>query len=169
MVVLEQNHVEEAYTMVHATANLHSLLLKHTHTRSCLTGVENTCLGTGIDKSLLILVCHCGNTAHTLHDIQHKTLCLEQALCLTLHAHHDVARLNLCTVIDIHLYLKSRVKTMEHHLCHLYTCNDTRLLDEELTLTHGISRNTTQGGMITITDILCKTQVNESVGQFFYT
>ena len=165
VVILEQNHVEETYAMVAATTNLHSLLLQHTQAWCGLTRVEYTGLGTL--QALYVLVSHRGNTTHALHNVQHQTLCLQQRARLTRHNHSDVALLHTGTILHQHLDLHRRIETMEHLLGNLDACQDTIFLDEQMRLTHGILRNTTQRGVVTIANILGKRQVNQLVNQFF--
>ena len=76
MVVLEQNHVEEADTVVAAPANLDRLFFEHTHTRRGLTGIQHTSLGTL--ETLHIPVRHGSNATHALHDVEHEAFRLEQ-------------------------------------------------------------------------------------------
>ena len=56
----------------------------------------------------------------------------------------------------------------EHFLGNLYTCQDAVFLDQEVALAHSILRDTTQRGVVAIADILCKSEVYQSVVQFFY-
>lgn len=70
VVVLEENHVEESYTVVHPASNLHGLLLEDSHSRSRLSGVEDMASRSGY--ALYVAVCHRSYSAHTLHDIQHQ-------------------------------------------------------------------------------------------------
>ena len=76
MVVLEQDHIEETDAMVHTATDLHSLLLQHSETWSSLAGVQDMSLGTL--KALHVLSGHGSDTAHTLHDVEHQALCLEE-------------------------------------------------------------------------------------------
>ena len=130
VVVLEQNHIEESDAVVTATTNLHGLLLQHAQAWCGLAGVQHTGLGTL--QQLHILVGHGGNTTHTLHDIQHQSLGLEQRTNLTRYHHGDVALFNMCAVRHQHLDLHIGVETMEHFLGNLYTCQNTVLLDEQV-------------------------------------
>ena len=163
MIILKQNHIKETNTVIHSTANLNSLLLKHTHTRGCLTRIQNARLGTCINKSLLVLMRHGGDTTHSLQYVKHKALCLQKTLHLTLHAHNDIPRLDMSAILDIHLDLHCGVKSMEHLLGNLYASKNTLLFDKEFTLAHLCIRDTTKGGMVTITYILSKREVNKSV------
>ena len=130
MVVLEENHVEESDAVVHAATNLHSLLLQHTHTWGSLTGIKHTGLGTCINECLLILMRHRGDTRHTLQDIEHQTFCLQKALLLALHAHHDIARHHMGTILHINLHLEFRIETAKHFFGDLNSCEDTLFLDQ---------------------------------------
>ena len=81
----------------------------------------------------------------------------------------DVALLHTRTILHQHLHLHGGIETVEYLLGYLHTSQNTVFLDEQMTLTHRVVRNTAQGGMIAIADILGKRQVNQSVNQFFYT
>ena len=166
MVVLQENHVEETDAMVHAAANLHSLLFEHTHARSGLASVEDVGLGTF--EALHILGSHGGDAAHALHDVEHEALSLEQRASLALHDHGDVALLHVGTVLDEHLHLHGRVEAGEHLLRNLYTCQHAIFLDEQVALTHGVLWDTTQGCVVAITDILSKCQVYQLIFQLIY-
>ena len=120
MVVLQQNHVEETDAVVAAAANLHGLLLQHTHTWRRLAGVKHT--GTSALQPFDIPVGHRGDTAHTLHDIQHQALRLQQRTHTSRHNHSDVAFLHAATVAHQYLDLHLRVEAVEHLLGNLDTC-----------------------------------------------
>ena len=76
VVILQQDHVKQTDTMVTTTTDLHSLLLQHTHTWCRLTGVEHT--GIRTLQALHIPIGHRSDTTHTLHDVQHQALRLQQ-------------------------------------------------------------------------------------------
>ena len=141
VVVLEKNHVEKSDTMVHAAANLHSLLLEHAHTRSGLTSVED--VSVGALETLHVLVGHSGDATHALHDVEHKALCLKERAHLTANHHGDVALTNVCSVADEHFHLHLRVEACEYTLCHFHSGKDAVLLDEEMRLAHGCLGNAT--------------------------
>ena len=117
----------------------------------------------GALQTLHILSCHRSDTTHTLHDVEHQALCLKQRASLALHDHGDVTLLHRSTILNKYLYLHRRVEASEHLLCHFNTSQNTIFLDEQVTLTHGIFRNTTQGCMVAITDILSKSQVYQLI------
>ena len=166
VVVFEQDHVEESDAVVTATANLHSLLLEHTHARGSLAGVEHT--GVGTLQSLHILISHCSNTAHALHDVEHESLGLQQRAYTSADNHGDVTLLHTGAVLHEHLDLHLRVEATEHLLGNLHTSENTILLDEQMRLSHRILGDATEGGMVAVTDILGKRQINQSVDQFVY-
>ena len=168
VVVLEQYHVEESDAVVHASAYLHGFLLQHTHAWRRLAGIEDTCLGAGIDECLLIFVRHCGDATHALQDIEHQALRLQKALHLALDAHHDVAGLDVSTILDINLDLHFGVEAVEHLLGNLYSSKDAFFLDKELAFAHFCLRNATQRRVVAVTDILGKGQVYQPVVKFFY-
>ena len=75
MIVFQQYHVKETYSMVDPSPYFHGLFLKHTHSGSSLPGIKNFCFCTL--KPLYIPMRHGCNSAHTLHYIEHQTFCLK--------------------------------------------------------------------------------------------
>ena len=161
MVIFQENHIKKTNAMVHTTTNLYSLLLQHAKTWSCLTGIKDMSLCTL--KTLYILSSHGSNATHTLHDIEHQTLCLEQRTGLTLYNHCNVTLLNMGSILKQHFYLHGRIETGKYLLCHFNTCQHTIFLDKQVALTHGVFWDTTQGCVVAITDILSKCQVYQLV------
>ena len=167
VVVLQQDHVKKTDTVVASASDLHGLLLEHAHAGRRLAGVEHTCLRTL--QPLYILVCHRGDTAHALHDVQHQALRLQQRAYLTCHYHGDVALLHTRTVAHQHLHLHGGVEAAEHLLGNLHTGEDAVFLDQQMRLAHRVLRDATERGMVTVTDILGKRQIDKSVNQFVNT
>ena len=161
MIVLQQNHIEKTDAVVASATNLNSLLLQHAHARSSFAGVEHA--GLGALQMLYILVGHGGNTTHALHDVEHKTLGLQQGASLTGNNHGYVALLDTGTILHQHLDLHVGVETMEHLLGNLDASQDAVFLDEQMALAHGILRNTAQSGVVAVTNIFSERQVDESV------
>ena len=114
-------------------------------------------------QTLHIFVGHGSDAAHALHDVEHQAFGLQQRASLARNHHGDVAFLHLGTIIDKHLHLKCGVKTGKHLLGHLYSGKDSVFLDEQMRAAHGLLRNTTQGGVVAITYIFGKCQINQSV------
>ena len=161
VIVLEENHVKESDAMVDAATDLDGSLLQHTHPRCGLARIEDA--GMSAFETLNVLMRHRGDARHTLHDIQHEALGLEEALHLARDNHGDVSRFDVGTIIDKDLYLHGRVKTMEYLLGDFHTSQDAFLLDEEFALAHSISGDATEGGMVTITDVFGKGQVDKPI------
>ena len=159
VVVLEQYHVEQTYAMVGATAYLHGLLLKHTQSGSGLAGVEHACAGAL--KPLHITVGHGCNAAHSLHDIEHQALSLQQRAHLSRDNHSYVAGLHLASVAHEHLYLHRGIEAGKHFLGYFDTCQDAFFLYEKMRTALSILGNTTQCGMVAVADVLCKGQVDK--------
>ena len=105
---------------------------------------------------MLILVRHCGYAAHALQDVEHETLRLQKALHLSLDAHHDVAGLDVRSVLDVGLDLQVRVESMKHFLCNLVACKDAFLLDEEFAFAHLGFRDATKCRVVSVADVLGK-------------
>ena len=158
MVILQENHVEQADTMVHTSTDANSLLLDHTHTRCCLAGVEHMSLGAF--QLLHILTGGGGDTAHALHDVEHQTLGLQQRLYLALHYEGDVALLHLCAIFDEDGHLQFWIEGLEDTACHLYAGQYAVLLDDQLALAHLRSGNATERGVIAIANVLSEGQLN---------
>ena len=166
MVVLKQDHVEQTDAMVHATADLDSLLLQHAHAGSGLAGVKDMCLCAL--QTLHITVCHRGDAAHALHDVKHQSLGLKQRTHLSCNDHGNVALLDRRSVAHQHLYLHCGVEACKHALCHLYACKDAVFLDEKMRLAHCFFRNATQCCVITIAYVFGKSQIDKTVFKFVY-
>ena len=75
MVVFQQNHVEQADPVINAAPNLYSHFFQNTHAGSCLAGIKHTRVCTF--QLLGIFMCHGGNAAHTLHNVQHQAFGLQ--------------------------------------------------------------------------------------------
>ena len=71
-------------------------------------------------------------------------------------------------ILNIDLHLHGRVKAVEHLLGDFHSGKDALLLDEEFALAHLFSGDAAKGGMVSVTDVLGKGQVDESVVEFFY-
>ena len=153
--------------MVTAAANLHGLLLEHTHARRSLAGIEHS--GTRSLQPFHILTGHGGDTAHALHDVQHQTLRLQQRTHLAGDNHSDVALLHLASITHQHLDLHLRVEAVEHFLSDFHAGQDTVFLNQEMALAHRILGDAAQGGMVAVANVLGKRQVNKSVDQFVNT
>ena len=153
--------------MINASADFHSLFLKHAKSRCCLTSVQHTCMSTF--QTLNIFICNSSNATHTLHDVQHQTFCLKKRAHFARHNHGNVSHLHRSTVFNEHFNFQIRVKTAEHPLCNFHSGKNTILLYQQMRLTHGILWNTTQRGMITIANILGKSKINQTVFKFIYT
>ena len=100
MVVLYQNHVEEADAVVGASADSDSLFLEHAQARGCLTGVEDLAGQAG--KAFLIAGGDSGYAAHALHDVEHQALGLQQRANGAFDNECDVARAHVGAVFDKH-------------------------------------------------------------------
>ena len=161
VVVLQQYHIEESDAVVTAAANLHGLLLEHTHARRSLAGIEHT--GTSPLQPFHIAGGHRSNATHALHDVQHQALSLQQRTYLTGDNHSDVAFLNLASVTHQHLDLHLSIETVEHFLGYFHASQNTVFLNQQMTLAHRILGDTAQGSMVAITNVLGKRQVNKSV------
>ena len=128
MVVLQQNHVEEADAVVLSPSYLDSHLLEDAHAGGCLASVEHA--GMRTLEALLILMGHGGDAAHALHDVQHQAFRLEKRLYFSLHNHGHVAGLHLSTVVDVDRHLHGRVEAAEDFLGHFDAGQYARFLNQ---------------------------------------
>ena len=74
----------------------------------------------------------------------------------------------MSAILYINFHLHGGVKAAEHFFCNFYSCKDSLLLDEELALAVGISRDTTKCGMVAIAYIFSESEVDKAVVEFFY-
>ena len=75
--------------MVLSAANCNCVFLQRTHTRQCLSCINNRSL-CSLNK-LYSFVCSCCNTAHVLNKVQSCTLALEDCSCFSVNLGYDVA------------------------------------------------------------------------------
>ena len=153
--------------MVHTATDLYSLFLKHTHSGSSLTSVENVSLCTL--EALYILGCHSSDTAHALHDVEHKALGLKQRANLAGNHHSYIALLHVGTIANQDLNLHGRVETCKYALCHFYSGKNAVFLYQQVRLAHSCVRYAAKGCVVAVAYVLCKSEVNKAVFQFVYT
>ena len=168
VVVFQENHVKEPYTVVHPAADFYGFLLQHPHARCRLAGVEDARLRTGIDQCLLVSVRHGGNAAHALHDVEHEEFRLQQAALAPLHAQGNIAGLHVRTVFHVDLHVQFRVEVMEHLFCNFYSGQYAFLLDQQPALAHGVRRYAAERRMVAVADVFAESEFDESVVKFFY-
>lgn len=167
VVVFQQYHVEKPYTVVHASANAHGFLFKHSHARRSLTGVEHTGIGACVYQRLLVAVGHGGDAAHALQEVEHEPLGLQQTLLLSADAHHYIAGAHMGSVVHQHRHLQRGVEAMEDFLRHALAGKDAFFLNHKVTLAHCVGRDAAKGGMVAVLYVLGKGEVDETVGKFF--
>ena len=119
-------------------------------------------------KALLIAMGHGGNTTHSLHDVEHQALGLQQRLHLALYNHGHVTGLHLGTILDKHFHLHGGVKAAKYLFGNLNTSQNTLLLNQEFRLPHGCFRDTGKGGMVAVANIFSESQVYQPVNQFLF-
>ena len=129
VVVLEENHVEQADAVVASATNLHGHLFEDTHAGSGLAGIEHT--GAGAFHLLHIAGSHGSNATHALHDVEHEAFGLEQGLNLSFYHHSHIAGLHRGAVFDKHFHLHFGVEAVEHHLGNFDAGQNAFFLDEE--------------------------------------
>ena len=159
MVVFEQNHVKQADTVVHTAAKQHRLFLQITQSRCRLTCVEH--VATGVLNQALILMRRGRDTRHTLHDVEHRALDLQQTQLLAIDLKGHIARLHMSAILEELLYLTFRIEIVDDFFRYLHASKHTGVLDDELLTTHLRRRNTTERGVVTVADILFKPNSNK--------
>ena len=166
VIVLEQYHVKQPNTMVHTTSDGNSLFLEVTQTRSRFAGIEHVAFGIG--NQTLVLVRGRGDTGHPLHDIEHCALDLQQTQLLAIHAERYIAGLDLIAIMQELLHPTFGVKVVDDLFRHLYTGDDTGVLDNKLLTAHLRRRNTTKRGMVAIANIFLKPEGNKFAQVLFF-
>ena len=157
---------ESVNTVVYTATDAHSLFLHDAHTRSSLAGIEHASVCTF--ELTYILACHCSDTAHALHDVEHETFSLQQRPYATCYIHGNVALLYLGTILNEYLNLQILVETCKDTLCHLNAGKHAIFLDEKHILSHCIGRDSRKGCMVAITNILGKGQIDKFVDKFVF-
>ena len=76
MIIFQQDHIEQADTMVDSATDFDSHLFEDTHPRCCLAGIQHT--GVSAFQLFGIFAGHGCDTAHALHHVQHQAFGLEQ-------------------------------------------------------------------------------------------
>ena len=168
MVVLEENHVEESDAVVGSSADFHRLLFEHTHAGGSLACIKHAGFGAGIDKRLLVAVRHGGNSAHALHDVEHQTFGLEQALYLAADDECHIAGFHVCAVFDEDFHLQCGVELAEYLAGYAYAGKDAFFLDEQAALSHGVFGDATQGGVVAVADVFRKCKFDELLVELVY-
>lgn len=141
---------------------------KHAHAGCGLAGVEDACLRAGIDERLLVAVCHGGDAAHALADVEHEAFGGEEALLTAADGEHDVAGAHVVAIMHVHRDLQVGVETMEDLFGGTLACKDSFFLDHQFALAHGILGDAAERGVVAVADILGKSEVDEAVGKFFF-
>ena len=138
VIVLEQDHVEETYAVVHSASDAHGLFLQHAHARRGLARVEDARLSARVDESLLVAVGHGGYAAHALADVEHEALGGEEALLASAYREHDVAWAHVVAVVHVHGHFQVRVEAAEHFLGSALAGEDALFLYHQFALAHGV-------------------------------
>ena len=130
MIVFQENHIEQTDSMIAASPYLHGLLLQHAHAWCSLASVQHPSSSTF--QTLHVSVGHGGNATHTLHDVQHETLGLEQRANPSAHNHGNIAFLHTASIGHEYLNLHLRIEASEYLLCNLYASKDAIFLNKQM-------------------------------------
>ena len=157
MVVLDQNHVEQADAVVGPSSDFHCLLFEHTHAGSGLTGVEHP----GLESLELILIaaCHGGYSAHALHYIEHGALGDEKGTDGPFGSEGHITLLHFRPIADHHLHLYRGIDFMEHFFSDIDSGENAVFLDDEAGTAHGVGRDCRKGGMVAVAEIFGESEI----------
>ena len=108
------------------------------------------------------------HTGHSLHNIEHGSLNLQQTQFFSIHLKRDIAGLHMVAIVQELLKTTFGVKIIDDLLGHFYACQHSGILDNELLTTHLHRRNTTERGMVTIAYIFLKPNSNKLTKFFFF-
>ena len=164
VIVLNQDHVVEAYSMVHAAAYSDSLFLHQAHARSGLACVENFCFQPFEPR--LIAIGHCGYAAHALHDVEHGAFGLEQRPDGAFDGEGNVAGLYAGAVFNEDFHLQLGVEALENTSRNIHSGQDALLFDNQFLFATGLGRNGGEGSVVTVTHVFGECQVYQSVDEF---
>ena len=78
----------------------------------------------------------CGNTTHTLHNVEHCALNLQERLNAACYDKGYIAGLNVCAVFDVGCHLQLGVEVVDYLASNVYTCQDAFFLDEQFLFAH---------------------------------
>ena len=151
--------------MVHSPADSYRLLFEHTHSGSGLAGIEHLRLQTFQFSG--IFGRHGSDAAHPLHYVEHQPFGLQQRAHFSLHFENDVARLHVCAVIDEHRHFQRRVEFLEHFQGNINPGKHTFFLYQQMLLAHLVIRYAAKRRMVAVAYILGKSQIQQTVYQFF--
>ncbi len=166
MVVLDENHVEEADTVVAASADAHCFFFEHTHAGSGLAGVEH--LGLETFETLLVFRGLSGDAAHALHDVEHHAFCLQEGAHRALDLKGYVAGFHMGAVVDIDRHLQFRVEFLKYFAGNLDSGKYSFLLDNETLHSTLVGGNGAQGGVVAVAYVLCKRERQKVVDKFIF-
>ena len=161
VVILQQNHIEQSDAMVLASAHLHRHLLQHAHSWCGLASVKD--LGMEVGNTVGIDCGLCGNATHSLHNIEQNALGTQQRLQVALDIEGHIAHLHAVAIVQYLLELNLRVQSLGNHLCNFYARNDTLLLAQKAHTPTLLGWDTTQRGVVAISNILLDCEFNQLI------
>ncbi len=159
MVVFEQNHIEQADTVVHAAANLDRLFLQIAEPRRGLARIED--MATRVFDTTLVAMGGGGNARHALHDVEHGALNLQKAQLLAVNTECNIARLDRVAVVKQLLETTFGVEIADNLSGYVDAGNNAGVLNNELLATHLRGRYATKRGMVAVSDVLVEPDGNQ--------
>ena len=103
----------------------------------------------------------CSDSGHTLHDIKHRALNLQQAEFFAIDAESDISGFDGIAIVQELLHAAFRVEVIDNLLRHLYTGNYSCIFDDKLLAAHLCWWDATEGGMVAVTNIFLKPKGNQ--------
>ncbi len=157
MIVLEQYHVEQPDTVVHSAADAHCFFLQIAQPRRGFARVKH--MAARAVKEALVAVRRRGDARHTLHDIQHGALYLQERQFFAVHTERDVPRFDRRTVLQEYLHAAGRVETVDNLAGDGNACQYPFLFDNELAAARSVGGNTGQRSVVAVAYILLEPNI----------
>ena len=161
VIVLEENHIEEADAVVAAASDLDGHLVEQPHARRCLAGVDDLRVE-ALELGDVAGSRRC-DAAHVLHDIEDEPLGEEEGLSATLDTEGDVSLLDAVSVVENLLEREAAVDMVENLTSDIDAREDTVLLNDKLRAAGGVGWDAGEGGMVSVADIFFYASVDEVV------
>ena len=161
MVVLQQDHVEEAHAVVLAAAELHGHLVQHAHARRGLARVEHA--GVQPFEPLDIDGRLGRHAAHALHDVEQDALGLQQRAEPSRDVEGHVSRAHAVAVVEQLFEVHLGIETPENELRDFDAGDDALLLAEQAHASVLVGRDAGQRRVVAVADILLDAELDELV------
>ena len=128
MVILQENHIKQPDAVVHTAADTHGFFLQVAQSGRGLAGVEH--MATGVGYEALVAVGGRSDARHTLHDIEHGALDLQQAQFFAGDAERYIAGFDGVAVMQQLVHTAFGVEVPDDFLRHLNAGEYAGVFDE---------------------------------------